>query len=230
MSIHEAILAKNHRLVRKILNENPAAINNKRGMANYPLVTAFKSGNKELINYLMQRPNLSQSHLNAALMHAISMKPELALNVVRRLLNRGANVNTKIVAPWTPLSYASHEGKVNVVHELLKRGATKTRFALVTIITKTAAPGHLQIIKMLINAGIPINQKMLNMPMHTEVRKVINKEFQNAIERQRKALATAALMDPLRNKGRSSRTNTVVQLPANIFRRIIGLANIKSEI
>lgn len=183
---------------------------------NYPLVTAFKTGNRPLINYLLQRPNLSQSHLNAALMHAISnIDPELDVNVVRRLLNKGANVNTKILAPWTPLSYAIHSKKPSVVHEILKRGATKTRLALVTAITR----GNVPLIQLFINAGIPVNQKMVNIPMNIEAREVVNR----ARALQRKALATAALMNPLRNKGRSSRTNNVVQLPPNIFRRIIGL-------
>ena len=191
---------------------------------NYPLVTAFKTGNRPLINYLLQRNSLGQSHLNAALMQAISStNPEIDVNVVRSLLNKGANVNTKILAPWTPLSYAIHSRKPNVVHEILKRGPTKTRLALVTAITR----GNVPLIKMFINAGIPVNQKMTNIPMSNEAREVVNR----ARNRQRKALAIAALMNPLRNKGRSSRTNRVVQLSPNMFRHIIGLAgNIKSEI
>lgn len=225
MSIHEAIRSRNKTLVRKILHENPAAINNKRGMMNYPLVTAFKSGNKPLINYLLQRPNFGQSHLNAALMHAISSTdPEIDVNVVRSLLNKGANVNTKILAPWTPLSYAIHSRKPNVVHEILKRGATKTRLALVTAITK----GNIPLIKRFINGGIRVNQKMLNIPMSNEVRQVV---IDRNVARQKYNLVAAALMNPLKNKGRSTRTNNVVQLPPNIFRHIIGLAgNIKSEI
>jgi ankyrin repeat protein len=193
-------------------------------MLNYPLVTAFKTGNRPLINYLLQRNNLSQSHLNAALMNAISsIDPELDVNVVRRLLNKGANVNTKIIAPWTPLSYAIHSKKPSVIREILKRGPTKTRLALVTAITT----GNVPLIKMFINAGIPVNQKMANIQMSNDAREVVNR----ARALQRKALATAALMNPLRNKGRSSRTNNVVQLPPNIFRRIIGFTgNIKTEI
>jgi ankyrin repeat protein len=44
---------------------------------------------------------------------------------VRRLLSAGAHVNAKGSGYWTPLSWASINGYVQVVKELLEHGADK---------------------------------------------------------------------------------------------------------
>ena len=44
-------------------------------------------------------------------------------DIVKLLLNRGANVHSADYKGWTPLIYASHHGYINVIKILLKSGA-----------------------------------------------------------------------------------------------------------
>lgn len=195
--IHRAIRGGSLGHVQHIIDMDPSSLNKKNGELGYPLVIALKANKGKIVNDLFQR-NLSQNHLNAALMHSISAS---RLNMVRRLLNKGAKVNTQIRPGSSPLSYAAAAAGQNtsIIRELLNRGALPTRQALVSAITTSRLPS----VHVLLNAGAPINQGILNMPMVTSIRNAITTEH-------RRRRTTAALVG-LQSAG----------LPRNLIRRIL---------
>lgn len=164
--IHRVIRGGSLSHVKHIIDMDPSSLNKKNGELGYPLVTALKSNKGNIVNDLLQR-NLSQNHLNAALLHSISAK---RLNMVRRLLNKGARVNTQIRPGWSPLSYAAAGQNTSIIRELLSRGALPTRQSLVSAITTSSLPS----VQILLNAGAPIDQGILNMQMVTSIRTAIS--------------------------------------------------------
>jgi len=163
--IHRAIRGGSLGHVRHILEMDPASLN-KKDRDLYPLMTALTVNKGDIVEDLLHR-NLSQNHLNAALMHSITMK---RLNTVRRLLNKGARVNTRIRPGWSPLSYAAASGQnTTIIRELLNRGAPPTRQALVAAITTSQLPS----VRVLLNAGVPVDHGILTMPMTTSIRTAI---------------------------------------------------------
>lgn len=237
--IHNAIRNKNLRRVKEILNQNPNALNHKlKSLLGFPLVTAMNTRNQPIINFLLSK-NLSQNHLNAALMHEITASkknstvvPSTTIGMIRRLLNKGANPRTQIIKPWTPLTYTVSQAyhalvdpntQQNIVRELVNRGglpnahSAQGRQALRSAIQKQKLP----VVQILLAAGVPINQAFMNIPTTNQIRNAL----QNTQRRRAQNMAIVALANPRPTSG-LRRTNNVGRLDPNQVRQIMRLAGL----
>ena len=97
---------------------------------------------------------------------------------VKRLLNAGANINSKAIGEnrneATPLIVAALNGKLNVVRELLKRGAKvniKSNQGKATALHEASGAGHLNIVKELLAHKASFNTRdfMGRTPLHAAV-------------------------------------------------------------
>jgi ankyrin repeat protein len=81
------------------------------------------------------------------------------VEVVRELLNHGANVNTADKDCVTPLSVASQNGHVEVVRELLNHGANVNTADNdgVTPLLVESQNGHVEVMRELVNHGANVN-------------------------------------------------------------------------
>jgi hypothetical protein len=143
--------------------------------------------------------------------------------MVRKLLNKGANVNYKNKnSTLSPLVYASMSGHANVVMELLKRGATKNSSALhhATIFS------HIPMIKLLILQGVPVNQRLLKLSNKT-VTNAIKEAMKNLHRRQGSALvALGNVRSGTLNKNGNPRPSNrnLPNIPRPVIRKIMGLS------
>jgi ankyrin repeat protein len=176
-------------------------------MGRRPLSIAVGNRKTNIVNEILKR-NPPQSHLNAGLIKA-AMSGHV--DMVRKLLNKGANINHKDGGVYSSLSWATRQRHANVVNELLKRGAARNTAALRQAIVYSQVP----IIRMLVRAGTPINQEIRNMHKTTEARNALENALMN---RRRQPLGLVGMYRQNR------RNNNRVNLPPAIVRKIMGVA------
>jgi ankyrin repeat protein len=205
--IHNAIQAGNLQRVREILNQDPSAVNSRDQMGRRPLSIAISNRKPHIVNEILNR-NPPQSHLNGGLIKA-AMSGHV--NMVRKLLNKGANINHKDGGVYSSLSWAARQRHPHVVNELLKRGAARNSEALREAIVYSQVP----IIRMLVRAGTPVNQQIRNMHKTNVARNALENALLN---RRRQPLGLVGL------HRRNRRTNERVNLPPELVRTIMGMA------
>lgn len=206
-AIHNAIRTGNLQRVREILNQDPSAINLRDTSGRRPLSVAIANHKTHIVNEILNR-NPPQSHLNQGLIKA-SMSGHI--DMVRKLLNKGANINHKDGGVYSSLTWAARQRHANVVNELLKRGAARNTEALRMAIIFS----HVPIIRLLVRAGTPVNQEILNMRKTIEARTALENAVMN---RRRQPLGLVGMYRQNR------RNNNRVNLPPAIVRKIMGLA------
>ncbi len=83
------------------------------------------------------------------------------LNIVKYLVENGADVNAFDNLIFTPLMYASYRGHLDIVKYLVENGAdvNAVDYSNQTILMRACSPGHLDIVKYLIEKGADINVK-----------------------------------------------------------------------
>lgn len=214
--------------VMMALSVDPHKLNHKRGLLEYPLGTAIKHKKQNVINFLLKK-NLSQNHINSTLMYLLT-EPTLGMqyktNMIRKLINRGAHVNTKVLAPWTPLSYLATRGEYpHIVNELIKKGAKPTRLAVRSASTGPITMAKLNILKTLVKYGAPVNQALINGITNNQARNAV---MEGVTLRNKKAAVLAALVDPTRNRGRSRQEVPTVSLNPHMYREILRLAGLQN--
>lgn len=107
------------------------------------------------------------------------------LNIVKRLLEKGAKVNTKDSIDWTPLHEAAIRGRTEIVKVLIEHGAkvdarggrkvgsfvSKGAKQKMTPLHLATRKGHLETIKLLVEKGADINAKDYKKitPLHNAV-------------------------------------------------------------
>jgi len=82
------------------------------------------------------------------------------LEVVRLLLDKGADVNAKADSGWTALMGAAWKGHLGVVKLLLEKGAKVDEGKDdLTAIGAAAGGGHLEVVKLLLEKGADVNAR-----------------------------------------------------------------------
>jgi ankyrin repeat protein len=123
------------------------------------LITAIQKNNIDLIRTLINNDNVNL-HKNGTtpLHHASSIGNT---EVVKLLIEKGADINVKNNFGSTPLHYASNEGNTEVVKLLIDNGAdinVKDR-ADTTPLHKASFKGHTEVVNLLIENGADIHVK-----------------------------------------------------------------------
>ena len=127
ITIHEAAQAGDAEAVERLLKEDPSLLRAEDKRKMLPLQMAAHSGQKEVVQLLLKRgadANALGSGGRTALHWAVGMNK---LDLVRLLLEAGANVNAKApaLADMTPLHVAASMGHPEQVELLLKHKADK---------------------------------------------------------------------------------------------------------
>lgn len=78
------------------------------------------------------------------------------IETVKRLLDKGANIDARNEAYDTPLLVASENGEIEIVDLLLKMGAKIEGGSGGTLLRKAAFNGHTEIVKLLLDKGVNI--------------------------------------------------------------------------
>lgn len=174
------------------------------------LLNAVLKGNHNLVQAILNK-NPPQSHLNQALLNAAGNG---RLVMVRKLLNKGANINHKNNTNLSPLISASIGGYTNVAKELLNRGASRNGLALHHAIIFRQIP----MIKLLILHGVPVKQEHLMLTRNRRVTNAIEEATKNL--RRRQGLAVVAVGNVRSGNPRPSNRN----LPRPLIREIMRMA------
>ena len=113
----------------------------------YALRTASKRGYSEIFNCLLKN---GSGYINEALLDAIINEN---LELVKYLVEHGADVNAKYDNGSTVLMEASVYGTLEIVKYLVENGAENINKALMIVSSK----GYLEIVKYLIQNGADVN-------------------------------------------------------------------------
>ena len=111
-----------------------------------------------------------QKVLNTALVAELNRGKYVDFAEINRLINEGADINTKSKKGFTPLHYAAKEGETEFANTLIKAGAdidAKTNKGW-TALHLSAGQGQIEIALALIKAGAGVNAKSNNgeTPLH----------------------------------------------------------------
>ncbi|WCR58501.1 ankyrin repeat domain-containing protein [Wolbachia endosymbiont of Ctenocephalides felis wCfeJ] len=147
-------------LIQRLIREG-ADVNFRDIAGNVPLILAVQNGNKKVVDILLASPEIDvnvQDNGRQTPLHwaAKNLDATKALELVKALLDKGANVNIEDMHQDTPLHFATREGYENIVKELLEVKEicvnTKNIFGY-TPLHLAANRGYLEIVKKLIKKG-----------------------------------------------------------------------------
>lgn len=123
-ALHLAAGKKRNEKVIEYLISKGAYINKKNSLGMTPLMIASSNGHKSnLIALLRHQPCLNVRTLNdeTALTFAIVWRHK---DIVKLLVQSGADINKKDSFGWRPLNYALQEGQREIIDTLIKNGAS----------------------------------------------------------------------------------------------------------
>ncbi|KAF7516376.1 hypothetical protein G7054_g14184 [Neopestalotiopsis clavispora] len=146
-ALYAASFGGYHETVRILVNCG-ADVNHQGGYFVYALYAAACKGSRETVNVLIE----NQADVSAVLDAAFSNGHA---EVVKMLLDQGANLNVANKDGWTPLNTASGNGHIKVVKMLLDKGAdwavaSKDGW---TPLSTASNNGHTEVVKMLLDKG-----------------------------------------------------------------------------
>ncbi|KIJ50934.1 hypothetical protein M422DRAFT_44167 [Sphaerobolus stellatus SS14] len=165
LSVHSAAQNNQLSLLRALLAENPAQLNEKDGDGRTPLHWASTApGGIEIVQYLLNQKGIEVDTADPSGWSALHMSSSAGReNVVRELLGAGADPNKANDKGLTPLHYAASKSHISIGQMLIDRGADKkldpkshlnswrlTR-KTVQINIHSASTGSVGFVKMLIN-------------------------------------------------------------------------------
>lgn len=122
-------------LVRQMLDDNPALTSAYSADGFQGLGLACFFGHAEMVKTLLQAGananSAARNQMKVAPIHSAAANRDVktALEIVRMLLNAGADVNVTQHGGWTPLQQAAAHGNTELVRLLLERGADKNALA-----------------------------------------------------------------------------------------------------
>ena len=129
--------------------DDPATLEFRRS-----LYGALNTGDAQKLASIIDR--VDPKELDDLLLYALSQNPKTPVEVVRLLVDKGANVNPETRSK-TPLMHAASEGNDEVIKLLLARGAQ------VNVLTDDGTPlmmaavgGHSEALKLLLTAGADV--------------------------------------------------------------------------
>ncbi|MEJ2719445.1 MAG: ankyrin repeat domain-containing protein [Deltaproteobacteria bacterium] len=129
---------------------------------NQALIEAAKTGRvKEVVRLLKTGANMQASDKKYRMTPLMWACHKNHPEVVKVLLDRGADVNARYGNPQTPLMKAAREGNLEIVRLLLKHGAEVNAKSDIgdTPLHLAAWKGHLDVAKLLLNNGAIVNMK-----------------------------------------------------------------------
>ena len=151
-------------LAAHLLAEHPEGVDAKGGVEVTPLHASVINGHLDVSSLLIepsQNPNIRGRWLQTPLLRMLTLNkvrrgdPEM----VRFLLDCGADVNAQDDDNWTPLYPAAWNGRLDLVQILLEHGATvnaPTRSGE-TPLSKAAEKGHVDVVRLLLEHGADPN-------------------------------------------------------------------------
>jgi ankyrin repeat protein len=134
--------------------------------------TAARQGNlKEVRRQLAWGVNVNKSHLFTRDTPLIEAAANGHMEVVKLLIENGADVNLKGEAWYGPLHAAAAKGHLEVVKILLENGADVNIFHHNKPLHNAAMNGHIEVARILLAHGADINAKGTDeaAPLHTAV-------------------------------------------------------------
>ncbi len=183
--------------INEMLKDNPELINAKDTKDETPLTYTVRSGNVELVRFLISKGadvNARNWVGDTPLHMAASSGYE---EIVKLLLDHGANVNSTGMFGWNPLHCASNDCNLNIMEILIEKG--------VDINAKNESgitPLHLAVlkkasaVKLLISKGAEVNSKKGNTG---------TTPLGNLIARGRSALESNEVLKILKEHGASEK-------------------------
>ena len=115
-----------HDLVRHIVIENPQDVNTVGGSFGYPLVAALCKNHIRVAELLLEHGgsiDVRDTRKQTALLRTLDQHDKVSIDVVRFLLEHGADVNALRYDLWTPLHLAVNIGDLSVTRMLLEHQA-----------------------------------------------------------------------------------------------------------
>jgi len=134
--------------------------------------TAARQGNlKDVRRQLAWGVNVNERHFFTRDTILIEAADNGHLNVVKLLIEKGADVNLKGEAWYGPLHAAAAKGHIEVVKILLENGADVNIFHQNKPLHYAAMNGHIEVARILLAHGADINAKGTDeaAPLHTAV-------------------------------------------------------------
>jgi uncharacterized protein len=149
--------------VAHVLLENRANPNLTTKFGLTPLSTAVKSDDFALAELLLKRgakPNLADDFYFLPLVVAVSDREKPHLKIISLLLDHGAAVNDRQFGR-TPIMGAAHEGTVEAIRLLIKRGANINAIANdgLTALMLAAGWNSVKVVKELISQGADVMKR-----------------------------------------------------------------------
>lgn len=146
----------NNKEIAEVLLQNNARMNEEDIFDNTPLALAQATGNKTMIDFLKSK-GATEQDFEEMIVNAASYGDYDSL---KRLLDDGINVNTRVPNGCCLIHFAAESGKIDVVQLLLDRGANINDVAPdshLTPLHNAASSGHLEMVKFLISKGADCN-------------------------------------------------------------------------
>ncbi|XP_055309515.1 26S proteasome non-ATPase regulatory subunit 10-like, partial [Sitodiplosis mosellana] len=173
-ALHVAIENGSKRMVECLINKS-VDVNIKDSDGNSALKLALKKGNDEITKLLIQNGanlNANDNASNTAL-HIAAMS-DTSLDVVRFLIEHGADVNARNLYKYSALLTAAERGNVDIAKILIEHGANLD----VTDIfgnspLHMAVDGHEDLVRLLIDSGA--NMRAVNINEKTPLQVAISK-------------------------------------------------------
>jgi ankyrin repeat protein len=201
--LYYASLCGFRNLAEHIIVEHPDQVNARGGLNHAPLAAALHKGHFKVADLLHQHgaavdipgdpSRLERTPLLAASGHGL-------IDVVRWLLDHGANVESRGVYLWTSIMLAAANGRLEVVQMLLEHGvhinsASEHGY---TSLGRAASSGYVEIVRLLLQHGadIDVQDQDFSTPLHVA-------SSQRKIEVTRLLLDHGAEVDAKNKDGRT---------------------------
>jgi 26S proteasome non-ATPase regulatory subunit 10 len=165
-SLHNAVQQGNPLLFKSLFEENPRLVNAKDDDSRTPLIWAMSTGQDEIASIILKAAKQGaikdfeideQDNAGWSALHVASSKGDLEM--VRQLIENGADVNLKTNNGVTPVHLAVSHDDADVVKYLIDHnGSVRTKDNLDrTALQRAAAAGFEDIVSVLIAAKAPVS-------------------------------------------------------------------------
>ena len=158
------------------------------------LGTAAQAGNVSALKFLIATdPDLAVRDQRALVVAGFNGQ----LDVIRVLLEAGADVNQSGENGWTALMRASYRGHIEVMQFLIDNGADVNAGGHVYALSWAAENGWLEAVDLLLESGADVNAVTAGQPHHTALSKAVQRRHLAIVHRLLEARADLRLASPL---------------------------------
>ena len=165
--LHKAVIAKDLKLCRKLLLENPAWLNEINSAGKTPLLIAVKAGSNDLIRLLVKHgANVNFADLNGnSVFHMLAQKNNSAMT--HFFIKAGAKFDVVNNAGRYPIHEAFVYGNLGVARVLINAGCSVTKLdlsgnSLLHLACNRSDSKAMKLLQMIAGKGLKVNQRNFN--------------------------------------------------------------------